>query len=143
MAFTDPLVVSNDNITPNTTRTFNRLGSPAYGTTVYKIDAADTSGISRLKIAHQEVGKGVEKRDRHLVRVEADSVDAETNEVGTHAPCVGYLVLDVPRNNLASATIASAIGRLLVGFMRDQEAHAETLPPDYTTNFASLLEGLS
>jgi hypothetical protein len=137
--YTDPFVCDYDSTSPNTTQTFNRIQAPTVGQgSVYKNDETDAGTAPEwCKISHQVVGKGSAVRDRHLVRFELSSVDADDN-VGTTAPAVAYAVFDIPRTNI-SATGPTVLARMLVGFLRG--ANADDSAPDYTTNFAKLMNG--
>jgi len=140
MAFADPVTLANDNTSPNNERIFDFIGSPGYKQSEYTLQGApDATKACTMKISHQTVGQGTSIRDRHLLRFEAPSIDAD-DVIGLTASAVCYVVFDIPRNNVADS-IAYTLARQLVGFLRDQYVTSDT--PDYTTNFAKLLSGQS
>lgn len=136
--YTDPFVCPNDNVTPQPeSRTFNLINWPTPGSSLRKNTETDTGLFPEwMKISHQVVGKGDATRDRHMVRFEASSVDGTA--IGTHQPVVAYAVFDIPRA-YKGTNIEYQLARLLVGFIRGTHQGEES--PDYTTNFAKLLNG--
>lgn len=122
--FTDPFVVPNFHATIDS-KTYNRIGSPSYKASEYN-GVTVGSVIDKLKISHQSVGSGTAARKRHLFRLESESDDDGIK--GTHAPCVGYVVFDLPDNYQQTGAIQQLVEQL-VGFLCGTDVVMNT--PDY------------
>lgn len=135
--YADPLVAKNDNKSPSVeSRTYALTSFPTGSSSIRKNAETDTGLFPEwFKISHQVVGRGTAIRDRHMVRVEASSVDGTA--IGTHQPVIAYAVFDIPRS-FKGANIEYQLVRQLVGWLRDAIDDGVS---DYTTNFARLLNG--
>lgn len=140
--YAEPFVCDYDGTVAvgNTPQTYNLISFPSGNASIRKNVLTDTGLLPEwMKISHQVVGKGEAVRDRHLIRFEQSSTDADDN-VGTTLPCVAYIVMDVPRKNCL-ATTPLALVRQLVGFLRN--ANADDTAPDYTSAGCNWLKFLN
>lgn len=99
----------------------------------------------RLIIGHTTAGRGVNLRDRHVIRVEGPSIDGSSGAdvYGTHQSPTVYVVVDVGRSFVHPDFAVTAM-RYLVGLIRGAEANAATEDtPDYNLVFTKVLGGES
>lgn len=74
-----------------------------------------------LKISHQEAGKGLAIRDRHMLRFETKCTTADDVETGPSGAL--YVVADFPRQNF-SALQKEVLWKQLTGFLLNGSAQA-------------------
>lgn len=95
------------------TRNWNLISMA--GNATVRANTAHTAGApSILKISHQSVGSGINKRDRHLARMESLQVTGGVED-STKPPVVFYVVADIPSGSdpaLVTATWREFVGML-------------------------------
>lgn len=103
-----------------TTKPFTILSTLPNGT-VRQYAAAPAGEPKVLKISHSTVGKGVNMRDRHLVRLESYVVEDTVENPAK--PVSAYMVLDIPRVGV-TATQKSDLFKRFVGLLRGASGDA-------------------
>jgi len=79
----------------------------------------------RLMCAHQEIGEGLAKRRRSVVRIEysaAGAVDA-TKPI----KCIGQITMDIPIGNMTVTNLANSVAAYLMSFLASKGASTTIL----------------
>lgn len=110
------------------------------GNASVRANIAHTPGApSTLKISHQTVGNGGNKRDRHLVRLEALQVTGGVED-STKPPIVLYVVADLPSG--CDATLAGAVYSEMCGMLLGKSGDT-AFPLDWSRFFNPWKSGQS
>lgn len=90
---------------------FNRLSSNERSTEYAQITESPSSP-HRLKVSHQEIGVGLKRRRRSMVRVDKTTISTVDNETPVTSSC--YIVLDAPVGALTANTeMANVIAEVM------------------------------
>lgn len=115
---------------------FVRGGLNKEGVQEFVKNNENPSSPLRLSIGHQEIGTGVSKRRRSVVRV----VDTRNGTVDTSrkAPHIAYLVIDIPVGNIDDYSAAKDVLANLLSFCASTGADT-AIKFDCTGNGAAAL----
>lgn len=139
--FSDPLILHR--IIPSGTHTnehntWARISQVGQRTEYRKTEPDSASAVKRMIVDHTVVGKGTQKRDRHLLRLEADVVDADDVPTGRIASC--HIVCDLP---VGTATLqGTSFWTQMVGLLLG-ESNESAYAGDIDAFWSAWLAGVS
>lgn len=114
---------------------FNRLSSNERSTEYAQITESP-SAPHRLKVSHQEVGVGLKRRRRSVIRVDKTTLSDVDNVTPVTSSC--YIVLDAPVGALKVSTEMSNVIAEILSFCASTGADS-TIKYDCTGNGAATL----